>query len=91
MTEKALEDLKELDDKSRKRIFSKLQDITDFPEHYLDGLSNFPGYKIRVGDFRIITDWDQQEKVIYAVAVLKRKHNYRELSKLREVWGTWQE
>lgn len=90
VTETALDDLEELERETRQRIVSKLESITDFPDHYLDGLSNFPGYKLRVGDFRIIVDWDRDEEIIYVVAVLERKHDYRELSNLRDVWGTWQ-
>ena len=86
VTEAALDDLEELEKETRQRIISKLEDVTDFPEHYLDGLSNFPGDKIRVGDFRLITDRDREEEVIYVVAVLERKHDYRELSSLGEVW-----
>lgn len=91
ITENALESLRELDDKPCERIISKLESITDFPEHYLDPLTNFPGYKLRVGDYRIIADWDRDDEIIYVVAVLERKHDYRELPNLRDVWGMWQD
>ncbi|WP_210424111.1 type II toxin-antitoxin system RelE family toxin [Halorussus ruber] len=73
------------------RIISKLEEVADFPDHFLDSLTNFPGYKLRVGDFRVIVDWEVAHETIYVVTVLRRKHDYRELSGLREVWGTWRE
>ena len=58
---------------------------------FLDRLRGVPGYALRVGDFRVIVDWDREADVLYVVEVLERKHDYRELSSLREVWGTWRE
>lgn len=91
VTENALDDLAEMNRESSERIVSKLEEITDFPSHYLDPLTNFPGYKLRVGDFRVIVDWNREDGVLYVVAVLRRKHDYRELSNLRTAWGTWRE
>lgn len=33
----------------------------------------------------------RDEHVVYVVAILERKHDYRELSSLEEVWGSWRE
>ena len=87
----ALDTLESLDTESRERILAKLDSIVDFPEHYLDRLSGIPGYKLRVGDLRVVVDWDRTAEVLFVVEVLKRKREYRELSRLREVWGTWRE
>lgn len=91
ITDTALDALHDLDTQPRERIISKVENIVDFPEHYLDPLTDFPGHKLRVGDFRVIVDWDRDEGVVYVVAILKRKHDYRELSSLGEVWGSWRE
>lgn len=91
LTGTAIESLDELETEHRERILSKLEDVLDFPEHYLVRLSGFPGYKLRVGDHRVIVDWDREADTIYVVEVFQRKHDYRGLSKLREVWGTWRE
>lgn len=91
LTENAFDDLEGLDGESRERIVSKLESVADFPDHYLDPLTNFPGYKLRVGDFRVVVDWDRNEQVVYVVAVLERKHDYRELRSLRNAWGAWRE
>jgi mRNA interferase RelE/StbE len=91
ITETARDSLADLEVQPRERIVRKLSDVEDFPEHYLDRLTNLPGYALRVGDFRVILDWDREENVLYVVAVLERKHDYRELPGLGEVWGTWRE
>lgn len=91
LTENAFDDLEGLDGESRERIVSKPESVAGFPDHYLDPLTNFPGYKLRVGDFRVVVDWDRNEQVVYVVAVLERKHDYRELRSLRNAWGAWRE
>lgn len=91
LTETALETLDGLEVDDRERILTKLSAIGDFPEHYLDGLSGVPGFVLRVGDFRVIVDWDREADVIFVVAVLARKHGYRELGHLGEIWGVWRE
>lgn len=85
------ETLQNLEREYQQRISSKLDELADFPEHYLARLSGFPGYKLRVGDVHVIVDWDRENDELYVVAILKRKHEYRELSGLREVWGSWRE
>jgi len=50
-------------------------------------LKNHPGYKLRIGDFRILIDWDKDNDVIYAIDAFEPKKEYRELGKYREVWG----
>lgn len=91
VSESALDTLRDLDGESRDRIVSKVEDAAEYPDHYLDSLTDVPGYKLRVGDFRVVVDWDRGDDTLYVVAVLERKHDYRELPSLREVWGTWRE
>lgn len=80
--------LEELEPEDAKRIIKKLDDILDFPAHFLDRLKNHPGYKLRVGDFRVLIDWDKDNEVLYAIDAFERKKEYRELGKYREVWGS---
>lgn len=85
------ETLHELEREDAQRIIKKLDDILDFPGHFLDRLKNHPGYKLRVGDFRVLIDWDKDDEVLYAIDVFGRKQEYRELGKYREVWGSWRD
>lgn len=83
--------LDQLEPDDARRIIKKLDDIVDFPDHYLDRLKNHPGYKLRVGDFRVLMDWDKDTQVLYAIDVFERKREYRELGKYREIWGSWRD
>lgn len=91
LTETAKETLETLEPTDRERVRRKLVSVADFPEHYLDGLRGVPGYALRIGDFRLIVDWQRDSDVLYVVAILERKHDYRELGKLNEIWGAWRE
>lgn len=77
LTETARETLASLEPTDYERIRRKLRTVVDFPAHYLDGLQGVPGYALRVGDFRLIIDWDRESDVLYVVAILERKHDYR--------------
>ena len=85
------ETLEDLEKEDAQRVIKKLGEIADFPDHFLDGLKNHPGYKLRVGDFRVLVDWDKDDETLYAIDVFERKHEYRELGKYREVWGSWRD
>ena len=54
-------------------------------------MKNHPGYKLRVGDVRILIDWDKDNDTLYAIDAFERKKEYRELGKYREVWGSWRD
>ena len=91
LTETLVTSLEQLEKQDAKRILNKLEDIGDFPEHFLDRLKNHPGYKLRVGDFRVLVDWDKTEETLYGIDVFERKKEYRELGNYREVWGSWRD
>ena len=85
------ETLHELEGDDAQRIIKKLDSILEFPDHYLDRLKNHPGYKLRVGDFRVLIDWDKSDETLYAIDVFERKNEYQELGTYREVWGSWRD
>lgn len=85
------ETLDRLETEDARRIIGKLDDVLDFPGHFLDRLKNHPGYKLRVGDYRVLVDWDKDAEVLYAIDVFERKREYRELGTYREVWESWRD
>jgi len=91
LTETLVETLEQFETQDAERIINKLEAIEDFPDHFLDRLKNHPGYKLRVGDFRVLIDWDKDNKVLYAIDAFERKKEYRELGTYREVWGSWRD
>lgn len=91
LTETLVETLEQFETEDAERIITKLEEIGDFPDHFLDRLKNHPGYRLRVGDFRVLIDWDKDDEVLYAIDAFERKKEYRELGKYREVWGSWRD
>lgn len=91
LTETFVESLEQYENQAADRIVGKLEEIGDVPGHFLDRLKNHPGYKLRVGDFRVLVDWDKDGETIYAVDVFERKKDYRALGTYREVWGSWRD
>ncbi|MFP8890811.1 type II toxin-antitoxin system RelE family toxin [Natrialbaceae archaeon A-CW2] len=91
LTETFFSTVEQFETEDAKRVINKLEDIGDFPNHFLDRLKNHPGYKLRVGDFRVLVDWDKDNEMIYAIDVFERKKEYRELGNYREVWVSWRD
>jgi len=91
LTETLVETLDTFETEDAERIVSKLEEIGDFPDHFLDRLKNHPGYKLRVGGCRVLIDWDKDDEVLYAIDAFERKTEYRELGTYREVWGSWRD
>ena len=91
LTETLVATLEQFETEDAERIINKLDDILEFPAHFLDRLKDHPGYKLRVGDFRVLIDWDKDDETLYAIGVFERKKEYRELGTYREVWGSWRD
>jgi mRNA interferase RelE/StbE len=75
VTEGCEDDLAGLESDFRDRILSKLGDVAEWPDHYLERLSN-GAHKLRVGDYRVICDWYRDEDRIVALAAGHRRNVY---------------
>ena len=78
--ENALEDLRELDPKTAKKIISRVRDyLTENPHHLGKALTGiFKGlYRYRFGDFRVIYAISREEIIITIVRVSLRRDAYR--------------
>lgn len=42
----------------------------------LEPLSGYPYYKLRVGDYRVLIDWDRETDTLYVGAVAHRRNVY---------------
>ncbi|MFA5856407.1 MAG: type II toxin-antitoxin system RelE/ParE family toxin [Candidatus Pacearchaeota archaeon] len=73
---RALEDLNKLDTKLKERIWNKLQQCKINPFHYLEHLEDINGFKLRVGDYRLIVDIDNSSKTIKVLKIGHRKNIY---------------
>jgi mRNA interferase RelE/StbE len=73
---KATHFLKKLEDKDKNRIWMKLQECKIAPFRYLIHLENIGGYKLRVGEYRIIIDVDNVIKILRVLKIGHRKNIY---------------
>ncbi len=73
---RALQDLNKLDKKPKERIWGKLQQCKENPFRFLEHLEEIEGFKLRVGDYRLIIDVDNSKKMITVIKVGHRKNIY---------------
>ena len=73
---KALNFLNKLEQGIKTRIWNKLQECKQDPFRYLQHLTQIRGYKLRVGDYRIIIDVQEEIKILYVEKIGHRKNIY---------------
>ena len=75
-SDKARRQLKKLEREVQERIIAALERIRIRPEAYVTKLVSDPGYKLRVGDYRVIMDIDNKELQILILKAGHRKNIY---------------
>jgi mRNA interferase RelE/StbE len=75
--EKAIESLEKLEHKTKDRIFKKIISTKEKPFHYFERLTKKDEYKLRVGNYRVIADIDENSKKIIVLFVGHRKNIYK--------------
>ena len=73
---RALENLNKLDEQIKRRIWNKLQECKENPFRFLESLVQIKGFKLRVGDYRVILDIDNAIKILKVVKLGHRKNIY---------------
>ncbi len=73
---KAKKQFLKLEKTLQERIISALERIRIRPESFITKLVGDPGYKLRVGDYRIIMDIDKNNLIILVIKVGHRKNIY---------------
>jgi len=73
---KAIDFLNKLEKDLKERIWNKLQECKLEPFRYLEHLEEINGFKLRVGDYRIIIDVDNASKVLNVLKIGHRKNIY---------------
>ena len=76
-SDKALKQLKKMERDVQERIIAVLERIRIRPEDYVQKLVGDKAYKVRVGDYRILMDIDNNELRILVLKVAHRKNVYR--------------
>ena len=72
----ALKQLRKLDTKIRERIIATLERIRIRPEVYLKKLVGDEGYRLRVGDYRVVVDLDKERLIILVLKMGHRRNVY---------------
>ncbi len=62
-----------------KRIWDKIISTKENPHHFFEKLTEIPGYKIRIGDYRAIADIDDNKKRIEIILIGHRKNIYKKI------------
>ncbi|MFH1306899.1 MAG: type II toxin-antitoxin system RelE/ParE family toxin [Candidatus Micrarchaeota archaeon] len=78
-TKKADAQLISLDRKISESIYKKIRQAKQNPHHYFVKLVSFPYYKLRVGDYRVIADLQEEVQIIAIIKIGHRKKVYREI------------
>jgi mRNA interferase RelE/StbE len=73
---RALNFLNKLEHNIKKRIWNKLQECKENPFRYLEHLTEIKGYKLRIGDYRLIIDLEQKIKILHILKIGHRKNIY---------------
>lgn len=76
VSERAAEWLAKAEPEIEDRILSKLEDVQEFPSHFLKRLQGSDFYRLRVGDYRVIIDWDKDRDALLVRRIGKRDSIY---------------
>jgi len=77
LDDKAIKDLSKIDKSDALKIFSKIENLQDFPNiANLKKLTNFmPPYRLRVGNYRVLFDLENEQITVYRVRHRKNVYN----------------
>lgn len=73
--------LRKLDKETIISIIKKVEESKTNPERYLERLKKIDAFKLRVGDYRIIIDLDQNKNELNVLTLGHRKNIYQEINK----------
>ena len=73
---KALNSLNKLENNVKSRIWAKLQVCKKEPFRFLEPLVQIKGFKLRVGNYRVILDVQKEIKILHILKIGHRKNIY---------------
>ena len=73
---KALDFISKLEKGLKERIWNKLQQCKEDPFRFLEHLEDIEGFKLRIGDYRLIIDVDNSSKTLKVLKAGHRKKVY---------------
>lgn len=76
-TDTSHKQFKKLEREIQKRIIHALERIRIRPEKHVKKLVGDPGYRLRVGDYRVILDIKKDKLIILVIKIGHRKNIYK--------------
>lgn len=76
-SKKAEKQLEKLEKPIQERIIKSLERIRIRPEAYVEKLVGDPGYKFRVGDYRVILDINKGDLIVLVIKIGHRRNIYK--------------
>jgi len=76
-TDTSRKQFKKLEKDIQERIIKALERIRIRPEAYVKKLVGDPGYRLRVGEYRVIIDIKKEKLVILVIKIGHRKNIYK--------------
>jgi len=77
----AIDFLNKLEKPLKERIFKKIESTKENPLHFFERLAERNDYKLRIGDYRVIADIDNNNRRIEVTLIGHRKNVYDKLKK----------
>jgi mRNA interferase RelE/StbE len=78
-SDKAFKQLKKLEQKTQERIIKVLERIRIRPESYVTKIVGDPGFRLRVGEYRVIVDIDNDKLLILVIKIGHRSRIYKKM------------
>lgn len=74
----ALKQLRKLDREMRQRIIATIERIRIRPDTFIRKLVGDEGYRLRVGNYRVILDIDKEQLIILILRIGHRRNVYEQ-------------
>lgn len=74
---KSIKQLEKLDTKNPQKIIHSILDCANDPFRFVIRLTNSPFYRLRVGDYRVIMDLQQNNLIIFVIELDHRSRIYK--------------
>jgi mRNA interferase RelE/StbE len=75
----AQKELAELEKELVRRIGERVEQIKYSPYHFIDRLTDADAWRLRVGDYRVILDINEERKELVILKVGHRKNIYKKI------------
>ena len=78
-SDKAFKQLKKLEQVTQERIIKVLERIRIRPESFVTKIVGDPGFRLRVGEYRVIVDIDKNKLLILVIKIGNRTRIYKKM------------